>query len=1135
MTRIAIIRARRLRGGKQTVFRYNGRDVDEKKIERFIRDNFKQPENMLLDDAPTPVGLTYATPGIMNLSSEAPTPVRLTYATPRTTNLSFEADELMLDEPMLDEIILHSPPPSLESVEEMPSVVVWALGAARPLQFDDLAMAWAIIDNKTPSEIHRGTISALSLGVLEIDQSDYIVQSTAAAGVLARLLPTSDFDNLILETILKGLTQERWIGSIFRNPLTHLRFQNEAFPDLLHKSLLGFVQYATLYWASHLSRIRDSLTAEAEAALGLLIKMPMCLTWIESLAIITGNDFHMSLSRILCLASNYCNGDKQCLKTETVKSLRRWISSCQGLLLDWTEVINRFPGEIHHIEPIFLPGDSCFRRQYNNSPQWALPACTLLAPKPLRTPFEALRDNICVFEESSNRMYVTKRERGFKSYISGSKAAPNWTIHCHSLDTGLEIAVCHGESRFTESNDSWRGTEYVFVQLALSNDSKYLAYEEHVSYDQSNAESRVFTYCWELKDIGSVDHDHFGTRIAINSGVPVCYSGDKVTTLRFCPDNSALLHAGGKFDIKNRTSIAWIQPFTQVDKLRSVHISSDGTKMHVTKSSKDAQSSSLEIWQCTDITMSMVFEYNFQNVLPGIMAISILGRFVAFTQRLPPKSLDEPQQSDWAYEDPRTHSFRVLDTKTGFEHELYAYRDDAWNAQNDHVTPLRPDKAFFGNTEAETTLFILRPTSGLRSPEGRIWRRSLGGWVNIGRIRFDWACRPLKFNNDDSCIVGIRREGVFSVAVEGLETIVQTIETGAVRQESEHSKSFWRDSSLYYVNSDMRNGTEFKIGGWLWKLGGQDSLSQDFTFASPVRLCALKDIWVPAPGNRVHFGIEGEKDGQCSSLISFEGAISEFTSDIQFHPIDGDIAAVAADGRYKVVAQLLPGGNEIGRIRMAKAVRLCVYSGSSIRRDNTDEGRDKVSLKVFDLIAGARRDYSWEEEVLGRWGSKVCSYDGRLLVLGFNVGTLLTVLELPFAGDELPRLKQLMSLPKSYLRLDKVQWYEVTQDNRLKVVIVEDDEGAPNSAGGPQSILTSFDISSGWENAGSIVNTKAVYRGPSIEGVWPSCALRQAPGNAPRSQTYRVNSKTEKWWRCQEWTLKDEHGKPLQERKYLWF
>lgn len=696
---------------------------------------------------------------------------------------------------------------------EMPSVVVWALGAVRPLQFDDLTMACAIMDDKAQSDTHRGMISALSLGVLEVDQNDLIIQSAAAQEILARLLPTDDSNNLILETILKGLTQERWIGSIFMSPLARFRFQNQTFPDLLRRSWWGFVQYATLYWASHLSRISSPLTAEAEAALGLLIQTPMCLTWVESFAIITGNDFHASLSRILGLVSNYCNGDKQCLKTETLKSLRCWTKSCQHLLRDWTSVINLFPSEVHHIEPIFLPHDSCFRREYNNSPQWALPACASLVPTPVCTPFERFRNEremICILEESGDRMYVTKRERRSWSHSSGSKTPPNWTIHCHSLDTGLKVAAYQGENLFTEPGVSWRGTEDVFAQLALSKDSRYLAYEEHVVYDRRNAKSRVFTYCWKLKDITTVDDDHFGTCTVINSGAPFCYPSVKAITLRFCPDNSTLIHAGGKFDVESQTPITFIQPFTQADILRSIYVSSDGTKIHATKLSEDAQFSSLEIWQYTGITTCMVFKHRFDG-LPGIMATSVSGRFVAFTQRLSPKSPDESRQSDWTDYDRRTHSFRVLDTTTGFEHELYSYRDDAWEAKGDHVTPLGPKMAFFGHTEAETTLFISRPTSGLRSPEGRIWRRSLGDWVNIGRIKFDWGCRPLKFNNDDSYIVGIRREGTFSVAVEGFETTVQTFETGTVRQESEHSKSFWRDSSLYYVNSDRHNGTEFKV------------------------------------------------------------------------------------------------------------------------------------------------------------------------------------------------------------------------------------------------------------------------------------------------------------------------------------
>jgi hypothetical protein len=128
-----------------------------------------------------------------------------------------------------------------------------------------------------------------------------------------------------------------------------------------------------------------------------------------------------------------------------LESLRCWTKTCQHLLRDWTRVINLFPSEVHHIEPIFLAHDSCFRREYNNSPQCALPACASLIPKPVRTPFEGLWDEkemICILEESCDRMYVTKRERRQRSwsYSSGSKPPPNWTIHCHSLDTSFKIA-----------------------------------------------------------------------------------------------------------------------------------------------------------------------------------------------------------------------------------------------------------------------------------------------------------------------------------------------------------------------------------------------------------------------------------------------------------------------------------------------------------------------------------------------------------------------------------------------------------------------------------------------------------------------------------------------------------------------
>jgi hypothetical protein len=201
-------------------------------------------------------------------------------------------------------------------------------------------------------------------------------------------------------------------------------------------------------------------------------------------------------------------------------------------------------------------------------------------------------------------------------------------------------------------------------------------------------------------------------------------------------------------------------------------------------------------------------------------------------------------------------------------------------------------------------------------------------------------------------------------------------------------------------------------------------------------------------------------------------------------------------------------------------------------KDTVDTDHQKVGLKVFDLERGMRRDYSWEEGLLNYWQSKVFSQDGHFFVLGFRLGFLLTVLEIPFADDEPPRLRDLMTFPKSHQHLNTVQWFETTKDNRLKAVIIEGD--GSSSTGGPQSILTSFDLTFGWEDASSIIDRDPQYWGPSIEHVLPLCALRETPGSAPRSKTCRADSRTEEYWRCKHWKLTEEHGSTLQERKYLW-
>jgi hypothetical protein len=85
---------------------------------------------------------------------------------------------------------------------------------------------------------------------------------------------------------------------------------------------------------------------------------------------------------------------------------------------------------------------------------------------------------------------------------------------------------------------------------------------------------------------------------------------------------------------------------------------------------------------------------------------------------------------------------------------------------------------------------------------------------------------------------------------------------------------------------------------------------------------------VPSPGDRAYFGIKGE-DRQCSSCIVFENATEQHGPDVQFDSIEGDIAAISSGGRYKMVTQFLPNGNDIGRTEMTKALRIRIRSMDS--------------------------------------------------------------------------------------------------------------------------------------------------------------------------------------------------------------
>ena len=742
-----------------------------------------------------------------------------------------------------DDSVFDSPRQFLPE-QEMPFIVIWVLGAFRSLEYRELGIACTIMDAsplwpnfQIPSQEE---ISARSLDVIQFDSSGAVTHSSGAADILTTFVPTEDADRLILDTLLKGMTRKEYLGSHFERPLASSRFGNLTPADLQGHVWCGFMQYATFYWPTHLRRIREPLSLEMEAALNLLLTPPICLTWIEALAIFTGQSFHTSLGRALGLVADFCNIGGALVTPETLESLRRWIKSGHELLSGHANILERFPSEIHHIQPHFLSDDSSFRREPLEGVQWAIPACAPLKRLPKESIFDDAARSTgydgmhCILDEPKNRMYVTSqsRTRYTSSWFGGredKRDLRSWSIGCFALDTGVEIARFRGRTPFEVVGSSWRGYGTVTVQLTLTNDSGYLAYEEHLEPDQST-QKYAFTYYWRLRDFAAVDDDYFGPCTMINRGVPFSSSMRSIETLRFFPDNTTLQHLDGRYDVENQKSVDSSGPFTKhgpfakYGDVLSAQASPDGSALSIIRS-MDGGRRLLQVWSLTGDGFSMTLSRIFKTTTLQILGVSPSGRFVTFThgastsetesRSLPESDHDtesESENNSDSFSGPKKlHSCRVLDTQNGNEHELFSYRDDTWNARDDHVTPLRPDRAFFGQLEPDASLLIVRPTSGLNHPEGRIWRRSQSGWTNVGHIGFDWACAALKFTSDDSRILGVRGDGLFSVRADSLRERVVAIDIAAVRQESERQRSCWADSSLFYLNSEMPSGVAHKV------------------------------------------------------------------------------------------------------------------------------------------------------------------------------------------------------------------------------------------------------------------------------------------------------------------------------------
>ncbi|KAK4110391.1 hypothetical protein N656DRAFT_293136 [Canariomyces notabilis] len=698
---------------------------------------------------------------------------------------------------------------------------------------------------------------------------------------------------------------------------------------------------------------------------------------------LTCQGFRISLSRILGLVADFCRDGTGLVTQETLSCLQLWMRSCHELLHGWAEILERFPGEVHHIQGLFLTADSIFRLEYNPlNRHWALPAGTSLERQPLDTVLdEASRgtDYVSVLDKSKSRLYIVRQSRLCYHSVRGElkedePGFASWLIRYISLDTGTVVSEFRGQSPFGVVGSS-RRTGYVTAQLALSDDSQYLGYQEYLEPDGIKCQY-AFTYCWKLKDFSTVDDDHFGPRTMISRGV--IHSPVRQTRpLTFCARSATLVHANGWYDVEKQEPINSFTPpaIGKGIKVDSVHVSPSGNALVITRPTNgDSRSSQLELWACVSSETPMTLSQTFIAPTPTILAISRSARFVAFTHKLlkaspnddqsfectddPSSECESDDDSEYSaddfFESRETHSFAILDTEKGSIGELYSYRNDSWDSRDDSVTRLRPDKAFFGCLEPSSSLFISRMKSGAQTPEGLIWRWSISGWINTGHIVFDWGCNSLTFNHDDSALVGIRPDGLFRARVDNLQERVVAVGAYSVRREQEYHRSCWRGSSLYYLHSDINRGSTYQIAGHVRNLGGQPSvpLGVEIGFLSPVSLKDIKDIRIPLPGDKVYFSTKSKSGSFCSAIDI--GAGTGKAPSVPRSLNKSRIVAIASGGRYMLAASFLRGGNSIGSTGMVKGINSVSTRRERLRLSESSISRvaGRLSTSVTDGLIG---------------------------------------------------------------------------------------------------------------------------------------------------------------------------------------
>lgn len=344
----------------------------------------------------------------------------------------------------------------IQELTELPPMTVLAYTAVRSLRYQELAIAYAVhsrMEYITPSSIpSREGIYNLSLRAPQVELDDTVGFTDEALGLLISSVEPTDIHRFMTSIILEYLVRRAPPLSTSDQPSSQLRFVHIPLEAVESQQIYGLLEYASLYWAKHLCDITRHLPSRAENDLVEFLRSPKSLAWIESLVILRPDDFEDVVSRILASVNQFCGEDGIPLQSETVHILRTWVPSIRQLLGDWQTLLRCYPGEVHYIEPCFLPQDSLFRDICRGR---ALPFVNTLNSLDIIPPINALEesfsslinshDSAIVLGMLRNRLFVANRTR--YHHIGTSKIL-SWEIKCIDIKTGLVLARLKSRSEF---------------------------------------------------------------------------------------------------------------------------------------------------------------------------------------------------------------------------------------------------------------------------------------------------------------------------------------------------------------------------------------------------------------------------------------------------------------------------------------------------------------------------------------------------------------------------------------------------------------------------------------------------------------------------------------------------------------